>query len=45
MLGIFAWQVANEHLYSHSVPKVELDWANPSFGRGFASMVMLRYGE
>ncbi|KAM7212743.1 Major facilitator superfamily domain containing protein [Rhypophila decipiens] len=43
MLGTFGWQVANEQLYRYSVPKVELDWANPGFGRGFASMVILRF--
>lgn len=43
MLGTFGWQVANEQLYRHSVPKVELDWANPGFGRGFASMVIFRF--
>lgn len=43
MLALFGWQVANEKLYSEAVPKVTLDWANPGFGRGFASMVLMRY--
>jgi hypothetical protein len=36
MLAIFAWQVANEHFYSNSAEEVNLDWALPGFGRGFA---------
>ncbi|KAK0636766.1 hypothetical protein B0T17DRAFT_89572 [Bombardia bombarda] len=43
MLGSFGWQTANEQLYSHSVPRVTLDWENPGFGRGFASMVIMRF--
>lgn len=43
MLGTFGWQVSNEKLYGDSNPKVTLDWENPGFGRGFASMVILRY--
>lgn len=36
MLSIFAWQVANEQLYSNVAESVSLDWALPGFGRGFA---------
>jgi len=43
MLGMFGWQVANEKLYGDSNPRVTLDWENPGFGRGFGSMVILRY--
>ena len=43
MLGSFGWQVANEKLYGGSNPRVTLDWDNPGFGRGFASMVILRF--
>ncbi|KAK4041632.1 hypothetical protein C8A01DRAFT_14658 [Parachaetomium inaequale] len=43
MLGSFGWQVANEKLYGDSNPRVTLDWENPGFGRGFASMVILRF--
>ncbi|OIW26699.1 MFS general substrate transporter [Coniochaeta ligniaria NRRL 30616] len=43
MLGVFGWQVANEMLYSRAVPKVTLDWALPGFGRGFASMIIMRF--
>ncbi|KAL2153724.1 hypothetical protein VTH82DRAFT_4879 [Thermothelomyces myriococcoides] len=43
MLGTFGWQVSNEKLYGDSNPKVTLDWENPGFGRGFASMVILRF--
>lgn len=43
MLGSFGWQVSNEKLYGDSNPRVTLDWDNPGFGRGFASMVFLRY--
>ncbi|KAK1755436.1 major facilitator superfamily domain-containing protein [Echria macrotheca] len=43
MLGSFGWQVANEQLYRNSSPRVTLDWDNPGFGRGFASMVILRF--
>lgn len=46
MLGTFGWQTANEKMYgdlkSAGTP-VTLDWANPGFGRGFASMVILRF--
>ncbi|KAJ4361562.1 hypothetical protein N0V85_009392 [Neurospora sp. IMI 360204] len=46
MLGTFGWQTANEKLYgdlkSAGTP-ITLDWANPGFGRGFASMVILRF--
>ncbi|KAF2773970.1 MFS general substrate transporter [Teratosphaeria nubilosa] len=38
MLALFSWQVANEHLYSHTKPT--LDWATPGFGRGFAVNVL-----
>ncbi len=43
MLATFGWQVANEKLYGDSKPRVTLDWDNPGFGRGFASMVLLRF--
>ncbi|KAL2018685.1 hypothetical protein VTK56DRAFT_520 [Thermocarpiscus australiensis] len=43
MLGAFGWQVANEKLYGDSNPRVTLDWDNPGFGRGFASMIILRF--
>jgi len=43
MLGTFGWQVANEKLYGSSNPRVTLDWDNPGFGRGFASVVILRF--
>ncbi|KAK4448320.1 major facilitator superfamily domain-containing protein [Podospora aff. communis PSN243] len=43
MLGTFGWQVSNEKLYGDSNPRVTLDWENPGFGRGFASMVILRF--
>lgn len=42
MLGLFAWQVANEKLYEDASPKVTLDWAQPGFGRGFAVNVLFR---
>lgn len=42
MLGLFAWQVANEKLYASANPKVTLDWSNPGFGRGFAVNVLFR---
>lgn len=43
MLALLSWQVANEKLYSTTVPKVTLDWASPGFGRGFASMMLMRF--
>ncbi|KAK3902932.1 major facilitator superfamily domain-containing protein [Staphylotrichum tortipilum] len=43
MLGVFGWQVSNEKVYGDSNPRVTLDWDNPGFGRGFASMVLLRF--
>ncbi|KAF4822725.1 UNC93-like protein [Colletotrichum siamense] len=43
MLGLFAWQTANEKLYEDTVPKVTLDWASPGFGRGFAVNVLFRF--
>ncbi|KAK3324406.1 major facilitator superfamily domain-containing protein [Cercophora scortea] len=43
MLGTFGWQTSNEKLYMDSNPKVTLDWDTPGFGRGFASMVLLRF--
>ncbi|KAK3294200.1 uncharacterized protein B0H64DRAFT_462827 [Chaetomium fimeti] len=43
MLGMFGWQVANEKLYGDSNPRVTLDWESPGFGRGFGSMVILRF--
>lgn len=42
MLGLFIWQVINEKDYADSEPTVTLDWENPGFGRGFASMVLMR---
>ncbi|KAK4183504.1 major facilitator superfamily domain-containing protein [Podospora australis] len=43
MLGTFGWQVANEKFYGDSNPRVTLDWDLPGFGRGFASMVIMRF--
>ncbi|KAH8887175.1 MFS general substrate transporter [Thozetella sp. PMI_491] len=43
MLALFGWQVANERLYAASAPKITLDWETPGFGRGFASMVLMRF--
>lgn len=43
MLATFGWQVANEKLYGDSSPRITLDWDNAGFGRGFASMVILRF--
>lgn len=43
MLSLFSWQISNEKLYADSSPKVTLDWDLPGFGRGFASMVLIRY--
>ena len=43
MLSIFSWQVANERLYSTTVPKVTLDWENEGFGRAFAVNVLFRF--
>lgn len=40
MLGLFAWQTANEKLYEDTKPT--LDWATPGFGRGFAVNVLFR---
>lgn len=42
MIGLFSWQVANEHLYSTTKPKVTLDWDNSGFGRAFAVNVLFR---
>lgn len=42
MLGLFSWQVANEKKYEDSDPTVTLDWSSPGFGRGFASMMLMR---
>ena len=42
MLAFLSWQVANEKMYEDAIPSVTLDWANPGFGRGFASMMMIR---
>jgi hypothetical protein len=42
MLAILSWQVANEHLYANASPAVTLDWDKPGFGRGFASVVLIR---
>ncbi|KAK7699757.1 hypothetical protein SLS64_011369 [Diaporthe eres] len=41
MLGLFAWQTANEKLYEDTKPT--LDWASPGFGRGFAVNVLFRF--
>ncbi|PGG97794.1 hypothetical protein AJ79_09092 [Helicocarpus griseus UAMH5409] len=43
MFSLFAWQVANEKLYSSAVSKVTLDWAGPGFGRGFAVNILFRF--
>ncbi|KAK3390720.1 major facilitator superfamily domain-containing protein [Podospora didyma] len=43
MLGTFSWQVANEKLYAESNPRITLDWENPGFGRGFGSVIILRF--
>ncbi|KAH6900201.1 DUF895 domain membrane protein [Thelonectria olida] len=43
MLAILSWQVANEHLYANASPAVTLDWDKPGFGRGFASVVLIRF--
>lgn len=43
MTGCFCWQVANEHLYYNTVPKVTLDWASPGFGRAFAVNTLFRF--
>jgi hypothetical protein len=43
MLGIFSWQIINEHLYSTTEPKPTLDWNNKGFGRAFTVTVLFRY--
>ncbi|KAK0389388.1 hypothetical protein NLU13_2963 [Sarocladium strictum] len=43
MLALLSWQIYNEHSYEHAKPRVTLDWAQPGFGRGFASMVLIRF--
>jgi hypothetical protein len=43
MLGIFSWQIRNEHLYSTIEPKPILDWNNEGFGRAFTVTVLFRY--
>lgn len=43
MFGCFGWQVANEQLYSHTVPKITLDWSSPGFGRAFAVNTLFRF--
>ncbi|KAK2063063.1 MFS general substrate transporter [Colletotrichum caudatum] len=43
MLGLFAWQIANEKLYEDTVPRITLDWTSPGFGRGFAVNVLFRF--
>jgi len=43
MLSIFSWQVANERLYSTTVPKVTIDWESEGFGRAFAVNVLFRF--
>lgn len=43
MLALISWQTANEQKYANTTPKPTLDWALPGFGRGFASMVLMRY--
>jgi hypothetical protein len=42
MLGLLSWQIYNEHGYAAADPPITLDWALPGFGRGFASMVLIR---
>jgi len=42
MFGLFAWQVANEQLYSTAAQKVTLDWDTPGFGRAFAVNTLFR---
>lgn len=42
MLGLFSWQFTNEKKYADADISVTLDWANSGFGRGFASMVLIR---
>ncbi|KAK5987467.1 Notoamide biosynthesis cluster O'-like protein [Cladobotryum mycophilum] len=43
MLGVFSFQVTNEKFFSSISPKVTLDWNQPEFLRGFASMMCLRF--
>jgi hypothetical protein len=43
MLAMMSWQVANEKSYADAVPAITLDWASPGFGRGFASMMLIRF--
>ncbi|KAF7557308.1 hypothetical protein G7Z17_g839 [Cylindrodendrum hubeiense] len=43
MLAVLSWQISNEHLYANASPPVTLDWDLPGFGRGFASVVLLRF--
>ncbi|KAL4930246.1 uncharacterized protein BDV17DRAFT_297717 [Aspergillus undulatus] len=41
MLSLLGWQLANEKLYEDTQPTI--DWAQPDFGRGFASHYMFVY--
>lgn len=43
MLGIFTWQIMNEHLYSTTEPKPTLDWNSEGFDRAFTVTVLFRY--
>jgi len=43
MLASLSWQVSNEKAYGNANPRFTLDWDNPGFGHGFASMVILRF--
>lgn len=43
MTGLFSWQIANEYLYSHTTPKITIDWDKPGFGRAFAANVLFRF--
>lgn len=43
MLSLFSWQVANERLYSTTVPKITIDWESENFGRAFAVNVLFRF--
>lgn len=43
MLALLSWQIANEKFYRDAVPAITLDWSTPGFGRGFASMMLIRF--
>ncbi|KAL2213560.1 MFS general substrate transporter [Sarocladium strictum] len=43
MLALLSWQIYNEHGYAAADPPITLDWALPGFGRGFSSMVLIRF--